>query len=626
MEAAFRARRSPVLAMLLTAVTSSLPVVPSIAGADPPASAPIRFTDEAAARGVQDLAVNATGPTFGDYDDDGDLDVFVPVEDLAEDLHDRLFENDGKGYFHDVAAARGVQNPGSFSRGAVFCDLDNDGDLDLLSANMPPGQGRQRHVPTTLYRNQLRESGTARFEDVTRAAQLMRAGNENDRRIGGIGDTAGGVGCADYDNDGDLDIFWKNADADIDNALFRNDGGWTFTDVTREAGAAVQGRLRESNAQGSPNWADFDQDGWIDLLITNEGDSKILLRNRGDGTFEDITRSRRPPNGIPFLNPGNAQGACLADFDNDGDIDVYLPLADQANRLVMNRLKEKGVLTFEDVTLKSGAGDLRGARGCAVADFDNDGHVDIYVNNGGPSNVLINDVIGDFPPFVQFYIAWQADGNALLRNDGNGTFSDVTRGSGAEGLGIGSGVGAADIDADGFPDLFVTNRTYYAAGRQVSPEPGQNRLFINAGNANNWIKVQLVGSRVNRNAYGARVTVRAGDLVQVQEMQSAHGYNSSSDPVLTFGLGARRAVDRVEVLWPNGVVQRIERPAIRRTLRVIEDRRLAAPPPRAAAVVAQPRTRRRRGAARGVRAQPRRNTLAPRARPCARRSSMTFFE
>jgi len=112
---------------------------------------------------------------------------------------------------------------------------------------------------------------------------------------------------------------------------------------------------------------------------------------------------------------------------NDGDMDVYLPLADQANRLIMSRLKEQGALVYEDVTLKSGAGDMRGARGCAVAAFDNDGFVDIYVNNGGPSNTLINDVITDFPPFVQFYIAWEPAGNALLCNNGDGSFTDVTR-------------------------------------------------------------------------------------------------------------------------------------------------------------------------------------------------------
>ena len=543
--------------------------IPQQAVARPPA-APIRFTDESGVRGVQDLEVNSTGPAFGDYDGDGDLDIFVPVEDLAPGLADRLFENDGRGVFRDVAAERGVQNPGSLSRGAVFCDLDNDGDLDLLSATMPPGQAKQRHVPTTLYRNMLRESGSARFEDVTRAAGLMRSGNANDQQIGGIGDTGAGVGCADYDRDGDLDVFWKNADGDIENALFRNEGGWRFIDVTATAGVAVQAKLKESNAQGSPNWIDFDQDGWVDLLITNERDSKILLRNKGDGTFEDVTRARRPPNGIPFINPGYAQGACIADFDNDGDMDAFLPLADQAGRMIMNRLREKGALAFEDVTLRSGAGVIRGTRGCTATDFDNDGHVDLYLNNGGPSNILINDVISDFPPFVQFYIAWEEAENTLLRNNGDGSFADVTRGSGAEGLGIGAGVGAADLNADGFPDLFVSNRTYYAGGKRVSPRPGQNRLFMNRGNGNAWVCVQLEGRRGNRDGYGARIKVVSGELVQYHEKQSAHGYNSTNDPVIGFGLGQRKAVDRIEVTWPSGTVQVVEAPAIRSVVRIVE--------------------------------------------------------
>lgn len=558
-----RSDRASALLVLLLGCAN----VMSIAAPD---AAVIQFRDETEARGVRDLAVNSTGPTFGDYDGDGDLDIFVPVEDLAPGLADRLFENDGEGKFTDVAAARGVQNPGGMSRGAVFCDLDNDGDLDLLAANMPPGQARTRHVPTTLFRNELVESGKPSFTDLTRAAGLMRAGNENDVKIGGIGDTAGGVGCADYDRDGDLDLFWKNTDADIDNALFRNEGGWRFTDVTAAAGVALQGKLKDSNAQGSPNWIDFDQDGWIDLLVTNERDSKVLLRNRGDGGFEDITRARRPPNALPFINPGYAQGACIADFDHDGDMDVFLPMADQAGRMIKNRLREQGALVFEDVTAKSGAGLIRGTRGCVAADFDNDGHVDLYLNNGGPSNILINDVIADFPPFVQFYIAWEPALNTLLRNRGDGTFVEVTRGSGAEGLGIGSGVGAADINGDGFADLFVTNRTYYAMGKQVSPVAGQNRLFVNRGNGNAWIKLALQGTRSNRNGYGARVKVIAGDLVQYHEVQSAHGYNSTNDPVIGFGLGARKAVDRIEIIWPSGIVQVLDAPAIRKLHRVIE--------------------------------------------------------
>jgi hypothetical protein len=532
--------------------------------------APIQFVDEAVARGVADVAVNSTGPTFGDYDNDGDLDIFVSVEDLAAGLTDRLFENDGRGNFKDVAAARGVQNPGTFNRGAIFGDYDNDGDLDLLTANMPPGEGRRRHVPTTLFKNQLKETGSANFVDVTRAAGLMRAGNEADAKIGGIGDTAGGVAWGDYDRDGDLDVYWKNADAEIDNALFRNNGDGTFTDVTAASGAGVQGFVKESNSQGSPNWTDLDQDGWLDLLVTMEGDRKVLLRNRGDGTFENITASRRPPSGLPFLNPGNAQGACIADFDHDGDLDFYLPLADQANRVILSRFKEKGVVQFEDTTLKSGAGDKGGARGCVAADFDNDGHIDLYVNNGGLTNTLINDMIQGFPPFVQFYIAWDPAPNVLLQGRGDGTFVDVTRGSGAEGLGVGSGVGAADINNDGFADLYVTNRTYYALGKQVSPQAGQTRLYMGRPNKHNWIKIKLLGTRSNRDGLGARVTVVAGDLAQTFETTSAHGYNSTNDPVLTVGLGLRTAVDRVEVRWLSGAVSNVDRPAIKSLLEIAE--------------------------------------------------------
>jgi hypothetical protein len=548
-------------------LVASLVVLPAFAAGP---SSPLRFTDEAAARGVADPAVNSTGPTFGDYDNDRDLDVFVPVEDLAPGLADRLFENDGTGRFKDVAAERGVQNPGSLNRGAVFGDYDNDGDLDLLTANMPPGERGRKHVPTTLFKNQLKETGVANFVDVTRAANLMRAGNAEDQKIGGIGDTAGGVAWADYDRDGDLDFYWKNADGEVENALFRNEGNGTFSDVTAASGATVQSFVTVSNSQGSPNWTDIDQDGWIDLLVTNEGDKKVLLRNKGDGTFENITASRKGPSGPAFLNPGNAQGACIADFDHDGDQDFYLPLADQANRLILSRLKETGQVKFDDMTLTSGAGDKGGARGCTAADFDNDGHIDLYVNNGGLSNTLINDVIKGFPPFVQFYIAWDPAQNVLLRGRGDGTFIDVTKGSGAEGLGTGSGVGAADVNADGFADLYVTNRTYYALGKQVSPTAGRTALFVNHGNRNAWLKIKLVGTRSNRDAYGARVKVTAGDLVQHFETTSAHGYNSTNDPILTVGLGARTAVDAIEIVWPSGAQSKVERPALRSIVTIAE--------------------------------------------------------
>jgi enediyne biosynthesis protein E4 len=428
-------------------------LIASPAVADTPV---IIFEDMSGPYGVTDMAVNSTGPAFADYDNDGDLDIYVPAEALAEGINNRLWENDGTGTFKNVANERGVDNDGSYSRGASWGDYDNDGDQDLAVSNMPPGQDRRNHVPTTVYKNLLIETGKPNFEDVTRAAGVMRKDNEEDMRIGGVGNTGAGIAWGDYDNDGDLDLFWKCADYDIENALFRNNGDGTFTDVTDTAGVAIQGKVLEANSQGSPNWTDINDDGWVDLLITNEGDAKVLLLNNKNGTFTDITKNRRGPNGFAFLNPGNANGACIGDIDNDGDLDFYLPNADQANRLILSTLSDTGEVKFEDITLSSGTGDPGGARGCTMADFDNDGWLDIYVNNGGLSNVLINDVISQMPTFVQFYIAWEPAKNKLYRNNGDQTFTDITEGSGAEGFGIGSGVGAADINEDGFPIAPIT--------------------------------------------------------------------------------------------------------------------------------------------------------------------------
>lgn len=541
-------------------------LVSMAAAADAP---PIKFRDVSDAAGLADMTVNSTGPAFADYDNDGDLDIYVPAEALAEGINNRLWENDGTGTFRNVAAERGIENKGSYSRGASWGDFDGDGDQDLAVSNMPPGQDRRAHVPTTVYKNMLIESGSANFIDITRSAGFMRKGNEEDTRIGGVGDTGAGLAWGDYDNDGDLDLFWKCADYDVENALFRNNGDGTFTDVTQDSGVAIQGKVLEANSQGAPNWTDINNDGWVDLLITNEGDSNVLLLNKQDGTFEDITTSRRGPNGFAFLNPGNANGACVGDIDNDGDLDFYLPNADQANRLIISNLSDTGEVKFSDITLASGAGDPGGARGCTMADFDNDGLLDVYVNNGGLSNVLINDVIGQMPSFVQFYIAWEPAGNKLYRNNGDQTFADITEGSGAEGFGIGSGVGAADINEDGFPDLFLTNRTYYSDGERVNI-PQQNHLLMNSGNDNAWIKIDIEGSVSNRDGYGAKVRVISGKLSQVREHTSAHGYNSTNDPILMFGLGKADSIDRIEVSWPSGATQVLTNIAPRQTIKIIE--------------------------------------------------------
>jgi hypothetical protein len=395
----------------------------------------------------------------------------------------------------------------------------------------------------------LTETGQPNFVNVTVAAGVLRKDNPKDVARGGVVGTSAGVGWGDYNNDGYLDIYWRSAGTDPDNILFKNSGDGTFTDVTEESGVSLIGKMCDPDSQGSPNWVDYDNDGDLDLYVGNESSANILFQNREGGTFVDVT-TVRGAHGDAFINPGNANGACWGDIDNDGDLDCYIANADQANRLIRNDLIEKGEPGFTDITFESGTGNFGGAKGCTVGDYDNDGDLDIYVNNAGPSNVLIQDVNPYIDRFAQFYVAVEPAKNVLYSNNGDGTFTDVTIGSGAEGMGEGRGVASGDVNDDGFLDLFVTN-VASASGE----EEQEGALLLNTGNSNNWIKIALVGTVSNRSAIGARVKVVSGDLTQMCEVASATGYNSADDPRANFGLGSRTEVDRIEVTWPAGATQ-----------------------------------------------------------------------
>ncbi len=538
-----------------------------------PDQAQIRFEDVSEESGMLDAGVNGAGVAFWDYDQDGDVDVYITNSDSSTNLlgiHNRLWENDGTGKFRDVSEERGVANLGGLGRGISWGDYDNDGDSDLVVGNMPNSDRGDDIIPATLYKNLLTETGEPNFENVTRAAGLMRAEYPKDARVGGFTSTSGGIAFADYNNDGALDVLYRTTDDDVDQALFRNNGDGTFTEVTTEAGVRVLDHEPEHDGQGASGWFDFDQDGHLDLLSPNDGSPNTLFRNNGDETFTDVTKNRQPPSGVPLFNVGNANGVCLGDIDNDGDVDVYFPNGDQGNRLIRNDLHETGAAQFTDITIASGTGDMGGARGCTMADYDNDGYLDIYVNNGGLSNVLFNDITDpDFSPFVQFYVAVEPGHNVLYWNNGDGTFTDVTESANADAYNVGVGVASGDVNGDGFPDIIATGRSHYTDGKLISQQQ-HNWLLLNQGNDNNWVQVKLTGTKSNRSAFNARVTVTSGDHVVTRELYSATGYNSVDDPALIFGLGDREEIDSVEVIWPSGTLQRVDDVSPGQTLTITE--------------------------------------------------------
>jgi hypothetical protein len=303
------------------------------------------------------------------------------------------------------------------------------------------------------------------------------------------------------------------------------------------------------NAWGG-SWVDYDNDGFLDLYISNEGQSNLLLRNE-NGIFSDQT-----PDTLRYA--GASQGVAWGDYDNDGDQDLYLIIGDGANILFEN----KGDGQFEDVTVGP-LGNSDGGQGAAWGDCDNDGDLDLYLTNwSGPNVLLRNEGGGTFTDFttpvladegngqsavwgdydndgdLDLYLANHGQSNRLFLNEGGGVFSDDTSAVLADN---GNSVGAAwaDIDGDGDLDLYVAN-----AGTA-------NRLFGNNKAAgNHWLHVRLVGVSSNRSAIGARVRITRNGQQQIREVTSSTGYLSQNSLVVEFGLGAETAVDTLQVIWP----------------------------------------------------------------------------
>ncbi len=429
-----------------------------------------RFQDVTQRAGVGDAGYGV-GVTAGDYDNDGHQDLY-----LSNFGPKVLYHNRGDGTFENVTTVAGVSNGDQLGAGTCFLDIENDGDLDLFVANYLDFS-YEKHVPFFTFGVPV-YSGPMNFPPLKHALYRNRGDGtfEDVSAPSGIGEKpSAGMGtiCADYDGDGDTDIFVAN---DVmPNFCFQNDGSGRFTEVGASAGLAynVDGMVLGNMGVDS---ADYDHDGHCDFFVTSyQKQLPVLFHNQGGGAFQDVTA-----------------------------------VAARAQRSFNNS-----------------------KWGCGFADFDNDGHKDIFVGIGHLQvNIEKYDETSSYEARPM-----------LLRNNGQGRFEDVTEacGPGMQELCVARGVALEDLDNDGRIDVVISNS-------RRAPLILQN----DSQNSHHWLELRLRGIKANRDAVGAHVAVTAGDLVQFDEVHSGRGYQSHFGSRLHFGLGTRPRIDRVEVHWPGG--------------------------------------------------------------------------
>ena len=483
-----------------------------------------QFTD-VAPNLKMDKVDGGRGSAWGDYDNDGDEDI-VAVGTYQPHV---LYRNNGDGTFTDVAVQAGIADPRG-GWGSLFADYDNDGYVDLYITR----GGWSGAAENTLYHN----NGDGTFTDVTHTA--------------GVADPQSSfcAAWADYDNDGYLDLYI--ADGVIGdgaaNVLYHNNGDGTFTNTAEIAGVANTG-----NSLGTA-WGDYDKDGYIDLHVVNFGQSNVLYRNNGDGTFTDVTATTGM--NIPVTD---AFVTFFLDVDNDADLDIFISnsgsfqafIAGQitgaaphdADRQVLYRNNGDG--TFTDVTRESGLYHAFGAMGANFGDIDSDGYLDIYLATGAPQ-------------------MGRLERDALFRNNGDGTFTDATLALGLGNIGKGHGVTFGDVDTDGDVDIYVP------VGGAFIGDQWHNLFYQNTGVGNNWLTLKLVGVKSNRDGIGAKVTLRVGDSVIYREVSGGCGFGSTNSLSLEIGLKAGTGVDVLEIVWPSGQVDIHRNLSVNRKLVIIE--------------------------------------------------------
>lgn len=543
----------------LTPASASEPIPCPLRMADVTARSRIAFrhTDGGSGRRYIVESVVA-GLALFDYDGDGWIDIYftngAPLRGTVVDTPPRhaLYRNNGDWTFTDVTEAAGVGDLG-YGLGVTVGDYDNDGHPDLYLSNFGPN---------VLYRN----NGDGTFSDVT-----LRAGV-------GRGDQVGAGTCfLDIEGDGDLDLYAANyVDFHYDNHvirkigphqfypgpndyhgvpdnLFRNNGDGTFTDVSGPAGIAAVARPGMGMV-----CLDYDEDGDTDVFVGNDAAANFLFQNDGRGHFTEVGLLA----GVAYDGLGNANssmGTDCGDFDNDGHLDLFM--TDYSNEApVLYRNLGQGL--FEDATNAAGAASSAFPHvnwGNGLVDFDNDGDRDLFIACG---HLLDNiQLIDDRTAFKVR--------NILLMNAGDKRFVDVSKrcGDGLDPVESSRGAGFDDLDNDGDVDAAVLNDN-------APPTIIRNETATGGS----WLQVQLRGVKSNRDGVGARVRVVAGDLVQVAEVHSGRSYQSHFGSRLHFGLGKHRRGDRLEVRWIGGETDVVTDVAANRTLVLREGGHVAAIP------------------------------------------------
>ena len=483
-----------------------------------------------------------SGVALFDYNNDGLLDVLFVNGSSFEILRNptlpktsaRLFRNNGDGTFTDVTKDSGLLNEG-WGMGVTIGDYDNDGHRDVFITN---------YGTNALFHN----NGNGTFTNVTREAGLEG------------GNWSTGCGWGDYDRDGKLDLYVSRyVDFDqrgmprpgsntycqyqgisvacgpqglmgLSDLFYHNEGGGKFREVSADVG------IRDSDrAYGlGVTWVDFDNDGMLDIFVANDSVPNYLWRNNGNGKFEEIAFEA----GCAVSADGRAQssmGIAVGDYDNNGWIDLLVTnFSEDYNTLYNNNRGQ-----FEAVTYKAGLGTVSYNQlgwGTGFVDFDNDGWKELFVANGHI-----------YPQVDRARNTYRQE-NQLFRNQRNGRFTVVgEKESGFTNPRSSRGAAFGDLKGDGRLEIVVSN----IDDVPFLYVPGQ-------APAGHWVRFKLMGTKCNRDAIGARVSVTVAGLTQTDEVRSSDSYLSCSDVRLHFGLGNASVIDWVQVRWPDGSVERHE--------------------------------------------------------------------